>query len=263
MRSDRGGAPPEDERGRGPAEDEAGASGEGPPAAPYAAASLLLGHAANASFGEIRNVLTALLGNVVLARGAASDLEVRVRADASGARGPDEGWWLEVPATIGELHIALVDVDETATRLKSLVAALEALSLPTAQPTGVAALLDAAGQLAHHMTKLVGGVRVRAPEGSVGLGGRGGATLAVLSALLSTLAGRMARGASWCGIDLDTSVRPDALVFAARAPLADAELAAVAAELRPLLPGPDLRLRAAHGAIELELALGAARPPTP
>ena len=223
------------------------------------AASVLFGRASAASFGEIRNVLTALTGNLVLARIAASELSARLRAGAL-AEDPAGELFLEVPATVAEIQLSLGDVETTSVRLRNLVVALEELSLPTAQPSTLRDLIRSADHLAHHMTKLVGGVRIEQPEATISLGGRGGPALAALAALLSMLATRMVERSTWAGMGLRGEVVGTTIVVAVRAPIAADLLGDLVAELRSLLSARDLALRVDDGGVRLELALGSGAP---
>ncbi len=221
------------------------------------AASQLLGRAAAPSFGEIRNVLTALTGNVVLARVSAAELAARLRLDGltSDEGGPTAEYLLEVPATVGEIQISLGDIESTATRISTLVAALEELNLPSSQPASLLALLRTADHLAHHMTKLVGGVRLVSPPEYVGLAGRGGHALPALAALLSMVASRMVKRALWSGLDLRAEDAGATLTVDVRSPLSGMELDEIAAELRSLLAGRELALRVDGSTVRLEVSI--------
>jgi hypothetical protein len=213
----------------------------------------LLGRAAAASFAEIRNVLTALVANTVLARAAASDLAALVHARPS--LGGDDA--IEVPAALGELLVAVGDAEAAAARLKVMLLALERLALPEAQPSTVGELVSAAESVAHHMTKLVGGVRLVDVAEDVALAGRGGAALRVLSALLADLASRQAKRAAWSGLAISAHAGAGLLVIRVATHLPEEDVVGAVAAIAPLVDAGEVGVGVDGAAAVVTLPLDA------
>ncbi len=181
----------------------------------------LVARAVRPAFGEMRNALAPLYANISAARAAAADLGPLVRITAHlaktvGAEVPALSGLSQALTAFDDLRTIVGDLDGSARRLAALVGALEGLLLPSAQEPTVAEVLDLASALAHHQTKLVGGVawgpvapvlRVRAPRLSA---------VAAVAAALTTLAGSV-RGAS-AALAGQASVEGGEVVIDLRAP---------------------------------------------
>lgn len=126
----------------------------------------LLQRAVRPAFSELRNRLTPVLGNISLMQVALSELAAAQRlATYVAATGDLSKLELLTHATasIEELKASLEDLTTDSQAIARSIIALERASTAASAACSLEDVIDAALTLAHHRTKLVGGVRRPAP----------------------------------------------------------------------------------------------------
>ncbi len=114
-------------------------------------------------FAELRNRMQPMVGGVQAMQVAVAELGAVLRLAAYVASHPEEAATIlpldTAEEALRELEDCLEDVADSVTSVQSAVVALESASLITGESCSVRAIVDASTTLAHHHTKLVGGVR--------------------------------------------------------------------------------------------------------
>lgn len=207
-----------------------------PPAVSAVAAAPL-----RAVFGEIRNLLLPLETNLAVARVAMAEVAALGRlVDYVRRHGavPATGSLASTAFAIGDLQGALDDAASAAAELRVAVLAIETATIAGDRTRATTLLIQAALTLAHHDTKLVGGVRV--PPGAT-------ATMAaptvdvvnLIAAALCLIASQLRAHGDGDGIDVAVAPSDDVVAVTVTAPtlaaarheLAAADVAALTATL--------------------------------
>ena len=156
------------------------------------------------AFGELRNRLTPVLGNISLMQVALSELAAVHRLMQYVAETGDVSKLLLLSRTtesMAELQESLDDIASDTQAIARSIVALERASTAAASGCPLADVIDAASTLAHHRTKLVGGVRL--PEAvACTLQTPRPVAISALSAALSELADALAHDRRSTGISL-------------------------------------------------------------
>jgi hypothetical protein len=121
----------------------------------------LISIAAAPAFAEIRNLLVPLGQNLDLARLAARELRTASEqlVEDSPQLSDAVVTWVEAGrATSDELVTLLGELESVAQRLQSSILAIEKAAIPGDSDVGLEELFRVANELAHHGTKLIGGV---------------------------------------------------------------------------------------------------------
>jgi hypothetical protein len=122
------------------------------------AAAERLASSVGPAFGELRNLLVPLCSNTEIAELLCADLASVVRA--SSTEGLARGALGGTATAFEELMQVLEDVRAAGRAVQRTLLAMEAATVPKeSDRESLAEIVDQAGALAHHATKLVGGVR--------------------------------------------------------------------------------------------------------
>ena len=190
-------------------------------------------------FEEIRNLLQPLLFGVTAARVAALELDPIARlAETLPTDAPVWGVLTTARSALADLRAILDSLQQTTERLRKSVVALQDITSPSTMLATAAQVIETATTLAHHRTKIVGGVQV--VPGATCVEARVPRILAVaaLSAVFSAVADRPEVRTVSRGIALDAKEAGDALEISIQAPGLDASGAtATVAQLEPLVSG--------------------------
>lgn len=149
------------------------------------------------AFSELRNILTPLAANVTLARAAAAELAPIARLVPELARDANAprvvGRLVGSVRALDDLAESLDDLEELVQRLTRTVVAVERATVDEPRHTSLAEVIEAADDLAHHATKIIGGVRrAGAPgEAAVLLASPRTTAVALLGSCLVSLAARL------------------------------------------------------------------------
>ena len=189
----------------------------------------LVVHAAGPAFGEARNILAALTANARMARIAAVEAGPLARMVHAVARSGAEE--VAALATLGGAADAVdsfrdlsADIDESAQRLVATLGALQSLLGEGPKRVLVAELLDLASHLAHHGTKLVGGVSWAPVPPQMRVSTPRMVAVSTVAAALGALAGAMESGQG--GIRGSVRAAPGEVVVELRAEGVDGALMA-------------------------------------
>lgn len=209
------------------------------------------------AFGELRNVLAALIPAAQAARVSAADLAPLVRIVEQlrhDARFPALAGLTGAVAAFGELEELLAIAADSTRKLEQTVYTLESLLTGGRGEVAVAELITLAERLAHHQLKLIGGVRWEPIDPTLTVAAtRPLAVSAVGTALGMIAAAQQYRPAAIIGRAVvgPTQVSVE-LTSEAAAPAA---LAAAVTELSELFePGPLLSFSLARGGLSVQLA---------
>lgn len=114
-------------------------------------------------FAELRNRMQPMVGGVQAMQIAVAELGAVLRLAAYVASHPEEAATIlpldTAEEALRDLEDCLADVADSVNSVQSAVVALESASLITGESCSVCAIVDASSTLAHHHTKLIGGVR--------------------------------------------------------------------------------------------------------
>lgn len=199
----------------------------------------LLTRAAQPAFSELRNIVGPLEGNITMARIALTDLGGLVRlvtqlSPEDIAHTPAYGVLDSAVAAFDDLTAIVGDLERCAQRLLPMLQAIERLTLGEREHALLADVVTTAGNLAHHHTKLIGGVRWAPMRPDLEIGAARVVAVAVVAATLSVMAAALKGRAT--GFDVDVELASGGVRMAFRAArLDDATLAACAAELQQLI----------------------------
>lgn len=173
-----------------------------------------LGRAAEPAFAELRNLLTVIESNAVVGVIAASDLAPLVRlggasiTDAERLRVlgsiPGAAW------AVSDLHDMLHDIREAAASASTAITALRGAMSRSVAPVTLATAVRLGQVVAHHHTKLIGGVRVPDVIPAAALKAPSSTAIALIASALSALASRMVDARLSGGIDLEFQSDPQA-----------------------------------------------------
>lgn len=163
------------------------------------ASESLLDRAVRPQFAELRNRMQPLLTAVSAMETALAELQATHRVAEYVAANPDEPA-TSVPlaaaaAALRELESCIVDVGKGTERVHRAVLALESASLVAGSMCAASEVVEAASTLAHHYTKLIGGVTWSEDKGAA-LAAPMSVAVNLVAAALSGLASdiRRARG---------------------------------------------------------------------
>jgi len=212
---------------------------------PRGARSELYDRALHPIFAEIRNVLAPLASNVTMARAALADM----RPSRGGAPA-------DARRALVDLDDLLREIEHTSTRLLEALAALQEATLGGGAKITWAELCSVAGQLAHHHTKVVGGVSWSPAAIETPVLGERQVALTLLAASLSAVATRLYRRRLSGGIAASASSTPLVTTIELRASeLSPHDLRDCASELAALVDGePAIRVTASADAVVLSFA---------
>ncbi len=221
----------------------------------------LVDRAVGPMFAELRNLLQPLTGGVDMSKVAIAELGSVVRLArhviATAPDVPAAGALGAADAAFGDLGQALDDIERAALEIARALAALEKASLQHAARASLTEVIEAASTLAHHQTKLTGGVRwtgctpgcyVRTPR-SIGV--------TVVAATLAGLANELyeANAAHAIVVAVEQVESTIRLRFGASG-VPQPRLAELGASLASSLEdGPSLRLRVGDAELVIELPL--------
>lgn len=227
------------------------------------APGVLISHAAEPAFAEIRNLLSSIVANAAYGRMVVTELEPLVTQLAAAAKGelPEsqmDGLLEAVPHAVEshrELTIAFAELDGVAKKLIDTVGGLEkTVAARSSYANSIGEAIDAATLAAHHFTKLIGGVRWAPMAAPVNQRPAPAWTGLIVSIALQELAARLGPSTQE-GIDGRVEVHGAALSIVLGSPgLSEAECKEVVGDLSFLLNSVSLLDVSAEGsAIRLRL----------
>lgn len=145
------------------------------------------------AFMELRNALTPLLGDCAVAKLNLAELAPRVRV--GGGESQVLGVLQNSGQALDSLRDLLDDLDRSAQRVADIIITMEtALTRAAALPLG--SILSLAGKLAHHGTKLIGGVRWPSIDPGLTVTREPNAAITHVSAFLN-IAAEALQGVGW------------------------------------------------------------------
>ena len=191
-------------------------------------------HAVRPAFGEIRNRLQPVLGNIAGMQ-AVVDQILGYREAMSSASPSEKARWqrFNMDELLGELGTCLEDMASDAGTLHRSILAVERASLISGATCSIHDIIEPATTLAHHRTKLVEGVTWR---GQCRLPLRISRAVAVnaLAAALAGIAGSIPLGAA-SGITAEISTGDDMAIVALTADVEDQVVSELAVQLASLI----------------------------
>ena len=168
----------------------------------------VLEEAAEPAFAELRNLLTAGQGTLAVARAELVPL-AQVAARVRSAEEVPEELVRGALRALAQLEDVLGDTELAMERVTRMVRSLESATLSQGRTPLVSQIVEAAADLAHHATKLVGGVRWTGLEPGIRTSAPSTRAVPRLAAALATLATALGREGSAAGIDAAVEGEPE------------------------------------------------------
>jgi len=215
-------------------------------------------HAVRPAFGELRNRLTPVLGNISLLQVALTEQRARERLLKHAIANGDLAQLALIsppPESVEEVQTCLDDLASDTQAIAKAIVALERASTMSTSGCALEDVIDAAITLAHHRTKLVGGV-LRPARAIGALQTSRPVAISALSAALSGIAEQLEGARSPRGIAI-TVLLDDLTVHVRMSAALDAVAISIAADhLRLLLDeSSGIEVRIGEGIIELAFPL--------
>lgn len=200
----------------------------------------LIDRAVTPAFGEVRNLLAPLLLNISSARLATTELAPLARL--AGLLGEDSpvpaaGALVTAGAALGDLVESLADMETAVVRLERSVSALEKLTTASPLELNLSEVIEAATELAHHHTKLVGGVRWEGVQPAHRIRTPRSGAIALVSATLTSLSARIREHADRAGLTVRVTSEDSGATLLAFGANAAFDAQQVAESLASLVPG--------------------------
>ncbi len=210
------------------------------------------------AFGEIRNRLQPMFANVATIEVALTEIAAAQKLTHHVATtGESSQVLLSLTRTdeaIAEIMSLVAELAADTEQVHSAIAALERASLMTSGGCMLVDVLESALTLAHHRTKLVGGVRCSGPQLGA-LRAPRAVVVNVIGAVLGTFADAMHGERLRCGIDITASLEKSGAVVRVAAPISSHSATMIVDQLQLLIEGTtDVAITLADGVLQIELA---------
>jgi hypothetical protein len=215
-------------------------------------ADSLLARAVRPQFAELRNRLQPMVDGIGSMQVAVAELRAVQRlSDYAAARSPP----LEKAAlALRDLEEVGAEMAASVTAFERAIFALEHASLASDGSTNLGAIISSASTLAHHHTKLIGGVKWPIPMPELAVAVHLSTAVNTVAAALSGLVGCAKRGSTGRGIEAAFDVQATTVAMRFTGELEPAGIAALATVLAGLL-GEAPGIAIGHDLAGLEVVL--------